>query len=120
MSLSPCPAWCADMYPPDDLCHSHTSPVVRVTAGRAKSEAGRLLLPGILVFAILPDYPSDAQPRVTVIATGESRATVRILPRDAGGLAGLIDALAAASPAQHREVADAIRQAAALTDGEVA
>jgi hypothetical protein len=82
-----------------------------------KSEASRLLLPSILVFASLPDYPNDAQPRLTVIATGQSRATVRIQPSDAGGLAGLIDALACATPAQHREVAAAIRQAAALTSG---
>ncbi|MGH3299147.1 MAG: hypothetical protein ACRDP7_45895 [Trebonia sp.] len=120
MTLNSCPAWCADTYPADDLCHSHTSPVVAVPAGRAKSEVARLLLPSILVFALLPDYPNDAPPRVTVIATGESRATVRMQPPHAGDLAGLIDALAAATPAQHREVAAAIRQVAALTSGEVA
>jgi hypothetical protein len=118
-SLNSCPAWCSDRYPPADLRHSHTSPVVAVPAGRAKSETGRLLLPSILVFALLPDYPNDAQPHVTVIATGESGATVRIQPHDAGGFAALIDALAAATPAQHREVAAAVRQAA-LTSGEAA
>jgi hypothetical protein len=88
---------------------------VAVPAGRTKSEAGRLLLPSILVFASLPDYPDGAQPHVTVIATGESQATVRLQPRDADSFAALIGALAAATPAQHREVAAAIRQAAALT-----
>lgn len=115
--LTPCPPWCASKRPADDPLHFHDGPLTAVRVGRAKSETGRTGLPAILVYATLPDFPATAQPYVLVCTTGSS---VRVLRRDVEGLAEVIGALAAATPAQHRELAAAIRQSAALISGEVA
>jgi hypothetical protein len=115
---SRCPAWCSDKYPADDPNHIHVGPLTAVMSGRAKSEASRLELPSILVRAILPDYQVPAKPSVLVLTTEGNVPAATVRHREAVGFAAVIDTLAAATSAQHREVAAAIRQAAALIEGE--
>lgn len=114
-----CPAWCSSQYPAGDPRHIHASPIVAVVAGRAKSATVRLDLPRIVVRAILHDYPTPGQPSVLVLTTEGTSLGAEVRHRDAEGLAAIIDTLAAATPSQHREVAAAVRQAAALIEGGV-
>ena len=113
---NPCPAWCASPYPPGDAAHVHAGPYVMVQAGRAKSELARLELPPVYIRPIL--LTSDRDPSVLVF-TASPAGVAAVSLADAAGLAAVIDVLAAATPAQHREVAAAIRQAAATARGEV-
>lgn len=118
--LNACPAWCSNQYPVDDPRHVHASPVTVVVVGRAKSGIARLDPPRIVARAVLHDHQAPGQPFVLVLTTEGTSLGAEVQRRDADGLAAVIDTLAAATPAQHREPAAAIRQAAALTEGEVA
>jgi hypothetical protein len=111
-----CPAWCTAEHPIDPF---HRNTVARVKAGRAKSDRDREMLPSIAASAIL--FSSmPGQPLVSVHALVSGAGSACVQPREAAGLAAVIDRLATATPAQHRQLAAAIRQAAELiTEGNV-
>lgn len=117
-SQNPCPAWCSDKYPADDPLHMHRGPLMSVPVGRAKSDLARPDLPSVLVISVLPDEAA-APPFLLVFTTASSGLPPHVLRRDFEGLSEVIETLAAATPAQHREVAAAIRQAGALIESEV-
>ena len=119
-SPNPCPPWCSDKRPADDPAHFHLSAQVLVRAGRSKPGVNPLALPVISVRAVLSEYPTPRRPFLAVHALDSEAGSVWVRPLDGGSLAAVVDALAAATPAQHRELAAAIRQAAAFLNEEVA
>jgi hypothetical protein len=118
--LASCPAWCAAKHEADDPYPLHSTAIAELAAGRAKSGLGRVLLPTIAVGIVLASTATGDEPRVSVHAVRGDAGLAWVRSRDAVALAAVIDRLAAATPAQHRELAAAIRQAAGLIAGEVA
>jgi hypothetical protein len=112
----PCPPWCVTDHETD-----HGSGHRFIFHG---TETTRVDVPGkvkgipdvIFTRAIHPGWP-DCEPQVAVSATRQGTdgpgPNAWISPRDAEDLAAIVEMLAKASPAQHRLLAAAIRQAAA-------
>jgi hypothetical protein len=112
----PCPPWCVVDHETDAggghryIFHGNQTARIEVPGKPGRMDDS------IHVRAIHGGYADD-QPQVDM---GADRSGVDgrsphawIAPRDAGDLAVIIDMLAKASPAQHRELAAAIRKAAA-------
>lgn len=102
----PCPSWCATDHDreiaPGIFQTTHGTSHARVSV----SERGydRLLVSGDL-------FPSDGERAVHVSGGNEP---LFVPPEMAEGAAALVELLADATPEQHRELAAAIRQAAAV------
>jgi hypothetical protein len=98
----PCPPWCVTDHNreliPGALSASHSSELAHPGAGTG-------------IAAVL--FPSSGEPEVQVCTPGAGGGSIFLPARTAGYLAVLIGELAAATPAQHRELAAAIRHAAA-------
>lgn len=113
----PCPPWCTVDHETDTggghryLFHGSETARVRVP-GKVKYAEDV-----IYVRAIHPGWTDGEPPQVDVSATrygtDDPSPQAWISPRDAEGLAVIVEVLAKASPAQHRQLAAAIRQAAA-------
>ncbi len=113
--LDSCPAWCSQDHEPDDVDPIHSTDRVRVTTGRVKRDRLWELLPDISVSVVLFELEGVNRPaRVAVIPSSSISNGAWAESRLARGLAEVIERLANATPAQHRELADAIRQAAAV------
>jgi hypothetical protein len=108
--LSSCPPWCAEEHDGEEF-PPHSSEMARVTTGCESS------LSAMWVYVKQPITRPPSQPRVTVSPAGMDTGFVRVPARDALALAFLIEQLATATPKQHREAANAIRQATALITG---
>jgi hypothetical protein len=111
---SPCPPWCAADH--DDgsfAAEAHVSHTGTIDFG----DSG---LDSIWVSALLDRYHDD---RPAVAVTGHrcrqpGWSQVQVPDIHAEALAAIVDMLAAATPEQHRELAAAIRRAAAdITEG---
>jgi hypothetical protein len=70
-------------------------------------------------FAAFPGQAGNHAPHVSVGVSGTVNAVVWLSdPAGARELAALLDALALATPQQHRELASQVRRAAAMLDGD--
>ena len=70
-------------------------------------------------FAAYPVQTGGHAPHVSAGVSGHATAVLLIAnPADARALAGLLDALALATPEQHRELAAQVRRAAGVLDGQ--
>jgi hypothetical protein len=103
----PCPTWCTTDHDqetiPGSFSTAHGSEPVHTASWT-------------IVAAAL--FPSASAPEVQVCTPGADGGSIFLTARKAGYLAVLISELASATPEQHRELADAIRHAAAvITDG---
>jgi hypothetical protein len=113
----PCPPWCQiDHDEVHGASHSylfHGGPITRV-----EMRGKRAALPSDEIFARAfhagdpDDKPVVAVSSYRIGAAGQDPG-IWLGPADAGDLAGLVEMLASATPAQHRQLAAAIRQAAA-------
>jgi Domain of unknown function (DUF6907) len=104
----PCPPWCvtdhdAQLFP-GHFTTSHGGP------------ATPLQVTERAYVSVRPCYVPSRAPEVQVTHSGV--ASIFLKPATAEGLAGLLDALADAAPADVRALAAAIRQAAAITDAK--
>jgi hypothetical protein len=111
----PCPSWCTADHQRSD---GHTAPSVRVAVPGA--------VPGLDdKFLVYPWQSPGCAPEIVAVVLRYGRQhkddlAVYYAARDAGHLAGLVEMLAAATPGQHRELAAAIREAAAVTAEDAA
>jgi hypothetical protein len=110
----PCPPWCTDHHPDADI---HRTPPTTIEFDK----------PGHFAYCEAVGYENGyGPPRVSFYArhhdvgAGVVREVYQgVSPDDARKLADLIEILSRATPAQHRKIAAAIRQAAAdITRGE--
>jgi hypothetical protein len=119
----PCPPWCVIDHETDIgdghryLFHGSERGPVGVP--------GRAGYPDDTIFTrAIQGGRADDKPQVDLIAirsgTGGRPPHAWIAPGDAGGLAAIIEMLAKASPAQHLELAAAIRAAAAVIAADAA
>jgi hypothetical protein len=100
MTETACPQWCVTDH---DRFSFHGSGPVTVEAPQHRTCHVRAV-----------QYAAGGGPLVQVAADG----TIRVPADDAGDLAAVIEQLAGATPEQHRELAAAIRKAAAqVTEG---
>lgn len=110
---TPCPSWCA-------TCHEHAAPGSVRESVHIAAEAS-IDTPGGSVNACAwwSGYAS-APPNVFVSLPRcfGSDGGLSVAPSQADGLAALLELLATATPEQHRELAAAVRQAAAVIAGE--
>jgi hypothetical protein len=105
----PCPSWCTDHHPDAFI---HRTAKTDVDFGRQNHFA--------YAYAGGVDFVAGRGPRVSVYGRHRDMETdvtitadLYLLPADALPLADLIEVLAEAGPEQHRQIAAAIRQAAA-------
>jgi hypothetical protein len=98
----PCPPWCVrthDALNPTHIGHRRT---IQYSGNWVSAAAAQLTKPH-----------SDPEPFVTVNATLDGPGGIAFIPRsEATGLAAIIDVLGTATPEQHRELAEAIREVA--------
>ena len=106
----PCPPWCIT---------DHDSQRYGQTWSFHSSEAVNISTPSGYVHASAYQHGFDGDaPQICVTCLNGPPGVVLVDVADAGKLAALIEDLAEATPEQHRELAGAIRQAAAvITDG---
>lgn len=119
-SPNTCPLWCTGS--PDDPSHEeghhwHFSRHLRLGSRRPQANAPYVSA-GVWLSATAPE-PVVSVHSAAGWVDGEM-SIVSLAPREAGPLARLVELLADATPGQHREVAEAIRQAAGLISGEAA
>jgi hypothetical protein len=106
----PCPPWCVTdhslvRYGQTWGYHSSEDRIIHTPSGYANATAYQ-------------NGSGDDEPRVCLTCLHGPVGVVLVDVADAGKLAALVEDLADATPEQHRELADAIRQAAAvITDG---
>jgi|SRR5580704_4679742 hypothetical protein len=97
----PCPPWCTA---------DHDQELLPGSFSTAHSSEGAHAA-GATVTAVL--FPSVREPEVQVCTPGVDGGSIFLPAREAGYLAVLIRELAGAAPEEHRELAAAIRRAAA-------
>jgi len=102
-----CPSWCVTDHDQEAL-----PGVFRTSHGSEPVHTAAWTIVSAALFA------SSSVPEVQVCTPGEDGGSIFLPAHKAGYLAGLIEQLAGATPAHHRELADAIRQAAALITPE--
>jgi len=115
---SPCPSWCVADHDNDDIIRTHHSATIRLSPTGA--DFGRW----IATEALTNDSDLWRLGEVVFLnanSMGLSRGTwphLFLTPENAKAIAGIVDVLAAATPRQHRDLADGIRDCAALISGE--
>lgn len=108
---TPCPPWCT-------TDHEHAAPGSIREDVHIAAEADVSVPAGVVRACAWWSGSAHTDPHVFVSLPASSGAHGRlsVAPPDAAGLAELLDLLATATPGQHRKLAAAIRQAAAVLD----
>ena len=112
----PCPPWCATDHhreiTPGTYLSSHAGPSTDIGGFRGH--------PHDMISAVAVQFPSSGRQEVLIRGYRSGREdpdpSTYIRPDEAEGLAGLVEQLAGATPAQHRALAAAIRAAAAMIE----
>ena len=107
----PCPPWCAtDHSVPVAQSHWGTATFIEVLGtGRTPDR--------IVSASHLASERDKPEVSVTTVRHGSEPPWLWLSPAVAGHLAGIVEMLAGATPDQHRELAEAIRKAAAGITG---